>query len=246
MDKKLGLIVILNVFRRREEGLYLQRLLQGIASPFGIEVLISYDDGTLKIWKNFQNALTAGSNTGTHRLIIHDDVVFDRTFLEKTIHILNYLPSNSYLSLFNPDNKEYKMSVATGKRILKTTSNFWLPATIYEDNEAKTFLEWQSKYIKDEFPDGDDLRLHFYLQENGKFNYSVCPGLFQHIGAYRSNFKQGGKIGKNARWSATYNPSQNVLFCEWDEEFKNPFLSKIKYDYNKFATDQYFKDYVGR
>lgn len=134
------------------------------------------------------------------------------------------------------------MATATGKRILKTTTNFWLQCAVYEDREITRFLEWNDRYIIESAH--DDKRIAFYFQSVNRYMYSLVPGLVQHLGAYRGNFKQGGKIGKNARWSATVNSAQNVMNYDWENEFRNPFISNMKLNYDSISTDQYFKDYV--
>lgn len=93
---KLGLIVIMNIYRRRYEGMFLKRLIEVTARPRGINVEIAYDDGSLGIWKNYRQALTIGTNPGTHRLVIHDDTTFDRQVLEKIIHVIEWLPPESF------------------------------------------------------------------------------------------------------------------------------------------------------
>jgi len=229
MENKLGMIVILNCERRKQEGQYMYKLLEMNAKALGIPVVISFDDGSLHIWGNFRQALQIGENKGTHRMIIHDDVSIDRLAIEKAIHILNYLPADSYLSIYNPDNSDYRKARAEKKRILQTKTNFWLQACIYPDNLCADFLNWVDANVAPEYP-YEDGRLSPFIDTQEKTMFAVVPGLVQHFGAYRSTFKQGGVVAGHKRYSATVNGSQNVKDVDWESEFKNPFMAKMKTD----------------
>jgi hypothetical protein len=234
-EQKLGLVVIMNVFRRKQEGLYIKRLMEIAAKPLDVPVVISFDDGSLGIWKNFQQALTIGENKGTHRLIIHDDIVIDRIVLQKSIHLTKFIPENSYLSIYNPDNADYRNARVEGRRILKTDCNFWLQSSIYPDALMHDFIDWCKNNVESDYP-WEDRRLAFYLKKTNKFFYSVIPGLTQHLGAFRSNFKQGGKVFGKKRYSATFDSSQDVFNIDWKSEFNNPFIATMKVDHELELT----------
>lgn len=88
---KLSQIIILNVPKREREGKYLKKLIETSTKPYGIPVSISMDRGK-GLWDNYSQALTQEVAEGTHRMIIHDDITFDRNILAKILHILSFAP----------------------------------------------------------------------------------------------------------------------------------------------------------
>ncbi len=95
---KLSQIIILNVPKREREGKYLKKLIETSAKPYGIPVSISMDRGK-GLWDNYSQALTQEVAEGTHRMIIHDDITFDRNIIAKILHILSFAPEKM-LSVF--------------------------------------------------------------------------------------------------------------------------------------------------
>lgn len=91
---KLSQIIILNVPKREREGKYLKKLIETSTKPYGIPVSISMDRGK-GLWDNYSQALTQEVAEGTHRMIIHDDITFDRNILAKILHILSFAPETT-------------------------------------------------------------------------------------------------------------------------------------------------------
>ena len=246
MDKKIGLIVILNVYTRKNEGLYLQKLLNISAEKLGIKVLISFDDGSLGVWKNFQQALSIGKNEYSHRLMLHDDMLIERGAIEKINHILPFVPEGGYFNIYNPDNTDYEKAIAAGKRIMKTDTNFWSQATVYPEDDIKNFLAFNNENTKDDYP-WEDRRLAFYLQATKKSMFCLIPGLAQHLGAFRSTFGFPGKIVKKKRYSASFDGSQNVETVDWTKEFSQPYLSRMVNDHaNVIAKEEFLKNNLNK
>lgn len=98
---KLSQIIILNVPKREREGKYLKKLIETSTKPYGIPVSISMDRGK-GLWDNYSQALTQEVAEGTHRMVIHDDITFDRNILAKILHILSFAPENNVISFYNP------------------------------------------------------------------------------------------------------------------------------------------------
>ena len=103
---KLSQIIILNVPKREREGKYLKKLIETSTKPYGIPVSISMDRGK-GLWDNYSQALTQEVAEGTHRMVIHDDITFDRNILAKILHILSFAPENNVISFYNPTNGDY-------------------------------------------------------------------------------------------------------------------------------------------
>jgi hypothetical protein len=47
------------------------------------------------LWDNYSQALTQEVAEGTHRMVIHDDITFDRNILAKILHILSFAPETT-------------------------------------------------------------------------------------------------------------------------------------------------------
>ena len=233
----------MNVYKRQQEGKYLQKLIDISAKPFGIPVQISYDNGSLGIWKNFAQSLTmGGGKEGTHRMVVHDDISFDRNILEKIIHIMKHAPKDKIVVFYNPTNSDYTECHKEGKHVLSTDVNFWCQAAIYPNDVAKDFIDKMELYAKDNRNDDD--RLSAYLKIHKTNLFAVVPSLVQHFGAFRSNFKQSGNVGNTVRYSTTYDNQLDVESVDWENEFSHPFMAKMKKDYVKdVVRAEFYEEY---
>lgn len=237
---KLSEIIILNVPKREEEGKYLKKLVEVSTRKYGIPVTISMDRG-LGLWDNFSQALTKKVGEGTHRLIMHDDISFERNIFEKVLHILQYAPEDSPISLYNPTNNDYVEAYKEHRHVIATKTNFWLQCCIYPNNFAADFVK-TSNSMTDDQSRFDDSRLKAYLQYKGLYLYAICPGLVQHFGAYRSTFNNQGAVGGIQRYSTTVDSQFDVNSVNWEEEFKHPFLAKSTKDWVKEIVNKEFLD----
>lgn len=239
---KLSQIIILNIPKREREGKYLKKLIETSARKFGIPVSISMDKGD-GLWNNFSHALTQKVAEGTHRMIVQDDVSFDRNILSKILHILSYAPENNVISFYNPTNGDYTDCFARGKHVLATKSNFWLQASVYPNDLAMDFVETSNKMTDDQTR-YDDSRLKAYLQAKGIDLYAIVPGLIQHLGAYRSSFNTSGAVGGIKRYSSTYDNQLDAEAIDWEEEFKNPYIAKSTKDWvREIVKKEFFNEY---
>lgn len=237
---KLSQIIILNVPKREREGKYLKKLIETSTKPYGIPVSISMDRGK-GLWDNYSQALTQEVAEGTHRMVIHDDITFDRNILAKILHILSFAPENNVISFYNPTNGDYTDCYAKGKHVISTKTNFWLQASVYPNDLAKDFVETSNKMTDDQTR-YDDSRLKAYLQAKGIDLYAIVPGLVQHFGAYRSTFNNPGAVGGIPRNSKTYDNQLDVESIDWEREFKNPYLAKSSKDWVKEIVNKEFLD----
>lgn len=237
---KLSQIIILNIPKREQEGKYLKKLIETSAKPLGIDVSISMDRG-LGLWDNYSCALTQEVAKGTHRMIIHDDISFDRNILEKILYILSNAPENNVISFYNPTNRDYIDCFDKGKHVISTRSNFWLQACVYPNDFGKEFVEVSNKMTEDPVY-YDDSRMRAFLQYKNTCLYAIVPGLVQHFGAYRSSFGNPGKVGKFKRYSSTYDNQIKVEKVNWKEEFQNPYLARSTKDFVKEIVNKEFLD----
>jgi len=237
---KLSQIIILNIPKREQEGKYLKKLIETSAKPLGIDVSISMDRG-LGLWDNYSCALTQEVAKGTHRMIIHDDISFDRNILEKILYILSNAPENNVISFYNPTNRDYIDCFDKGKHVISTRSNFWLQACVYPNDFGKEFVEVSNKMTEDPVY-YDDSRMRAFLQYKNTCLYAIVPGLVQHFGAYRSSFGNPGRVGKFKRYSSTYDNQIKVEKVNWKEEFQNPYLARSTKDFVKEIVNKEFLD----
>lgn len=223
-------IVILNCWKREKEGKVLQKIAQ---STTKIPVEISYDDGSgsedvlERMWANYVNALKLSKKK--YRLVIHDDMLFGRGVFDKIEHILSFMPEDSFISFFNPNNKQYREAYKKGHRILKTKSNFWMPVFCFPTSLIDKFIEFgsQPKF----YGKSDDFRITAFCN---KFNiniYAIVPSYFQHLGPYRSAIGNPGKVGKNIRYSLLYKPEMKAN-VDWKKEIKNAYCTEKNWGVN--------------
>lgn len=239
---KLSQIIILNVPKREREGKYLKKLIEVSAKPFGIDVSISMDRG-LGLWDNFSRALTQETKEGTHRMIVQDDISFERNILEKILYILQFAPEKSIISFYNPTNGDYTECHKQNKHVLSSLTNFWLQACVYPNDVARDFVETSNKMTDDQSR-YDDSRLKAYLQSRGEYLYSIVPGFIQHLGAFRSNFGTSGSVGGILRYSSTYDSQLDVKSIDWAKEFANPFVAKSSKDWvREVVRKEFYEQY---
>lgn len=81
--KHFNKIVILNHHQRKSEGKVLKKIIEQEAKGLDIEVVISFDDGSLGLWGNYVQALSIPSENENWRFIVHDDIQFPRGTIKK-------------------------------------------------------------------------------------------------------------------------------------------------------------------
>ena len=241
MKNSISQIVIMNYYKREKEGKYLKKLIEVSAKKYNIPVQISFDDGSLGVWKNYAQALTMqGGNGGSHRIVIHDDMSFDRNVLEKMIYVLEKAPSDKILMMYNPTNTDYLYCNENNRHVLETYQNFWAQCGIYPNSFIKDFVEEMDIMSREDRADDD--RLAAYLKKHNMSLYAIVPSLIQHFGAFRSTFNFPGKVGQFVRNSATYNTQFDVMSVDWDKEFANPVKAKLNKDYTKLVYKEEYLD----
>lgn len=247
MEKfKISQIEIMNYWKRKQEGQYMKKLVEVCAKPLGIPVYISYDDGSLGFSKNYKKALTEHEECeGTHRIVIHDDITFDRNVLEKIIYIMKRAPQDTMVSFFNPTNKLYE---ECDRHVLKTQSNFWVPCAVYPKEIVRDMTVTLETISKEQYKEGvEDAQVAAYLQYAEKYAYVVVPGLIQHLGAYRSTLNIPGEIAGVPRNSCRYDNQLKVENIDWEEEFDKPYDKEPNKNWTKrFLQEKYSNEYSDR
>lgn len=247
MEKfKISQIEIMNFWKRKQEGQYMKKLIEISAKPLGIPVYLSYDDGALGFFKNYKKALTEHEECdGTHRLVIHDDMTFDRNVLDKIIYIMQRAPQDAFVSFFNPTNKLYE---ECDRNVLRTQSNFWIPCAVYPNEFIRKMIDTLETVSKEQYKDGvGDAQVAAYLQYTGQYAYAVVPGIVQHLGAYRSTLNIPGEIAGVPRNSCRYDNQLKVENIDWEKEFKYPYEDNRTKDWTKkFLQEEYSNEYCNR
>lgn len=225
--RQVSKIIIVNHWKREAEGKVLQRIIESKSGPLGIEVERSFDDGSLNIWGNYKQALTIPAKEDERfRLVLQDDITLSRKAIEKAIHILSFFPNNCFVSFYAPTNKGYQELKESGKRIMKTHSNFACLFFAFGTAIIKDFLLWNKNNMKAEYR-YEDRRILAYSKANDVPIYCLQPSLCQHLGAYRSTMGFAGKIGKNIRYSSSFDYDAPVFGIDWTDEIKNAIKKEI-------------------
>ena len=226
--KQISKIIVLNCWKRQNEGKIVKKLIEQAIAGMGIDVEISYDNGSLGVWKNYIQALRIPSaEPERFRLIIHDDLVITRQSFEKMLHILQFVPDDSYASFYDPDNSGYREAKDKGHRVLKTHTNFWTQAFCFPANRSEEFIKWSEENIDPKLRWEDRRIQHFSSTYNYPI-YAFMPSMFQHLGAYRSTMGFAGKIGKSCkRYSAMFDPEADVKSVDWKTEILTAYKNEM-------------------
>jgi len=222
--RQIDKIVVLNCIQREEEGKVLKKIIENSTD---INVGISLDRGfdlfqNETIWMNYKQALKMSTGKGRFRLVVHDDIGFMRNAFKKMEYILKFFPDNCFVTFFNPKNKGHLEAIERGKRVLKTQTNFWMPAMCTPVHLINEFLEFGDKY-KDY---SDNARITLFCKEKDIPVYAILPSLVQHFGPYRSTLGNAGKIGgKTIRYSPLYSPEMDEKI-DWKFEIDNAHLNE--------------------
>lgn len=238
---KISQIVIMNYYKRAGEGQYLKKLIEVSAKKYGIPVNISFDDSSLGVWGNYAQALTMGGfEMGKFRMVIHDDMSFDRNILEKILYVLEYAPIDKILMLYNPTNSDYINCNEEGRHVLETYQNFWAQCGLYPESFIPAFVHEMSTMSREERADDD--RLAAYLKKHNMTLNSIVPSFIQHFGAYRSTFNFPGAVGGIERNSSTVDTQFDVTKVDWAYEFAHPYKAKMNKDYTKLVYKEEYLD----
>lgn len=222
--KQLSKIIILNCYKRKQEGLIMKKLVEQAVKGKDIDVEISYDDGSLNIWGNYKQALMSPSKEEERfRLIIQDDITIGRQTIDKIIHILQFMPDDSFVSFYCPGNKGYMEAQKNGHRILKTKTNFADLAFCFPTKIKKQLITWCDDNIEKEYR-YEDRRIQRFVHEFNYPIYCVIPSLFQHLGAFRSTMGHSGEMLGLKRYSKLYQPEIDVVTVDWEKEIKNAYI----------------------
>tara|TARA_Y100000310_G_scaffold149433_1_gene148773 strand:- start:925 stop:1647 length:723 start_codon:yes stop_codon:yes gene_type:complete len=226
---QISKIIILNCWKRKKEGQVMKKIIEEMVKGKDIEVEISYDDGSLGVWKNYQKALMIPSKEERFRLIIQDDLIVGRQTIDKILYILEKMPEDCFVGFYCPDNKGYNKAKENNHHILKTHTNFWVQAFCVATNHKQPFLDWCKENVKADYK-WEDYRLSLYCKNNKVPVYAVLPSLFQHLGAFRSTLGMAGIIGKYKRYSNQFDPTFNVEEINWELELENAYRDETPLD----------------
>lgn len=220
MVKNLSTIVIINHVSRDKEAKFLKKLLDKVVKDFGVKVIICQGDGSDGIWGGYINSLRVKGEPEKWRMIIHDDMMFQRNAFEKILKILDYAPTDSFVSFYNPANKDHLETFQKGIHVIKTHTNWWSQAMCFPTGRIEELINWCNEYIPLHYK-YEDRRIVTYMQEKDLYCYTVLPSLTQHLGAYRSLFKFPGKVGKFHRYSYTHLPFEDFDRVSWEYAFRD-------------------------
>ena len=175
---------------------------------------------------NYLNILSYKSDS-KYKIVMHDDIPLSEELFEKIDYIMQYAPDR-IVSFFNPTNLLYKSMEESGRHVLQTYKNFWMPCVAFPKSMEEKYIQYAKPFVGHSHYAEDGL-VKKYMTENDLSAYVVCPSLVQHEGYDKSIFGTPAKVGKNLRNSATYSPTFDVKAIDWKKEFENPVIDKEKY-----------------
>lgn len=141
-------------------------------------------------WPTFRRALLAA--TGTHHVMLQDDVAICRDFLASTAAAIRARPAD-LLSLYT-QSPMIEEARARGFAWLENPGESG-PALVWPTALIPEFLEWQARHINPDF-DSDTLRVSMWGLKTRRTTYATAPSLVQHLGSTSSsmNLDHPGRV----------------------------------------------------
>ena len=183
------------------------------------------DDHGMGCWRNCMRAWRSVSERATHHLVIEDDLIFCRDFMDgvrAAIEMQPYAPISFYAN-----RKECQEAHDQGKSWVLIPDGTWGQAVCLPAQMARDFTAWCDRRISPEAPKGEhvylDSFLALYLMEIKKAAWCTVPSLVDHAGANRSLIGIG-HAQKRAR--VFLGADRSALEIDWTKGFDRPVRGK--------------------
>lgn len=172
---------------------------------------------------NFFGLLKAHDWDKGRLLLMHDDLEFEDTLFKDIRHILQYAPDNP-IAFFTPTNNLFKKVYESGKHVIKSYQDIWVPIVAYNKSYVDKFIAWCENNIIQYGKYSEDTWIWEFNVFMKECWYGICPSLTQHDGYDRSLHGNPAKCGINYRNSFCYE-SFDVSKIDWEKEFNDPYKS---------------------
>ena len=224
---------------RRANLLSIHRALGGIrgvrrdATDF--EIVTDYDRSGC--WATERRALMAGIGSGTHHLLLEDDVELCRDFLpgvKKLIAANHEVP----IALFSVE-PEVAYAAESGRCWLKTPAGAVSIAMVLPSWMIRPLLDWQERYFADASPH-TDIRISLFCLERGIPVWVTAPCLVEHAGAKKSLMNHNRSAWRAGRFIGDLSP----LEIDWAAGVADPYYANInrRWAIAKFRRKGFFRE----
>jgi hypothetical protein len=178
------------------------------------------------VQKNYRNIIE-DETQDKWKVIMHDDISVPTGLVEKINHILSYAP-DGLVSFYIPVNSTYQKFLATGKHVLKTYNNWWVPCHAITNDLAKYMAEWSNERVNPVGYLAEDGLIRSFTSHTNTPVYVIAPSLIQHDGFDQSTFKNPARAGRYFRFSQSYEPDFDAFSVNWEAEFADPYPENSK------------------
>ena len=163
------------------------------------------------------------------KIIIHDDISFDKEIYDKIHYILEFAPK-TIISFYNPTNNTYRDCLDKGNHVLRSYAKMWFPCHAIHKNIYETFQRWCDSHHELVYSMGvaEDVLLEYFLTIREIPAYVIVPSIVQHEGFDSSVLNNPAKVGLYYRNSENYNPNLDVKNIDWKQEFSNSYNLNAK------------------
>jgi hypothetical protein len=217
-------IYIMNVPNRIQEAKIIKKLFERSGDK---QIIINTDDVKAGPFAN-QRAILERSKTECPEsefiIIAHDDICFALDILTSISTILKAAPKDNFINFYCTSNAGFHKAINSGKHIYKTKSNFWMPLHAFPTSLIDDYLMHTDQTCPVDYI-CEDMRIRKFCRDQNVCWYNVIPSLSQHLGAYRSELGNNGKVFKVVRNSDSFEPDFDVESIDWKKEFADPFVN---------------------
>lgn len=174
-----------------------------------VRVLVDRGRG---LWDTASRAWDSWPVGATHHLVLQDDILPCRDFLQGVERALSVVPTE--IVSFYCARAAQRIAVERGISWCTSRTISSALAVAMPVHDVAHWLSWCRTWVKESYPH-DDARLSLWALHHGRTIYFTCPSLVEHIGFDRSLMGHRSPAGK-PRLAAVYIGSQaSALGIDW-------------------------------
>jgi len=163
-------------------------------------------------WWTARRAWMAGLRGGaTHHLVLQDDVIPCRDFLEGAKAALAAVPDQP-VSFYANREVVTRIRARNDSAWAVIPDACWGQGLCLPVDQIGHFLRWSDEHIEPDYPHDDD-RFVLYFLSLGRFVWYTMPSLLDHAGAGRSLMGHAGRVPQRARWFL--GEEESALSIDW-------------------------------
>jgi len=201
---------------------------------------LHYGLGKPMMRQNAERAWSSYEEENTHILLLQDDLLLCKNFLEGLYKVVEANPGECICLC----GRDQSIRSARNRGIHWSAVRFgsWGQANIMPVSMIKDFLEWCKRYTRPDYRH-DDTILAYYLEYTQRRLWCTAPSLVEHLGATRSVIGASNKR-KVATWFIGLN--DNPVDFDWSLGLDKPALGTSTFKSSMLIEGtkvyDYFKD----